>query len=82
MPYQWMFNIKEKNHILLDRILESPYESVLFINTHTHAHAEMESKMQENYLGKNKCLMILITALLNKQYSLFSPKDKSQFHPQ
>lgn len=42
---------------------------VLFINIHTHA--EMESKMQENYLGKNKCLMILLTALLNKQYSLF-----------
>lgn len=41
---------------------------VLFINIHTHTHAEMESKMQENYLGRNKCL---ITALLNKQYSLF-----------
>lgn len=44
---------------------------VLFINIHTHTHAEMESKMQENYLGRNKCFKILITALLNKQYSLF-----------
>lgn len=55
---------------------------VLFINIHTHTHAEVESKMQENYLGRNKCFKILITALLNKQYSLFSPKDKSQIHPQ
>lgn len=27
---------------------------VLFTNIHTHTHAEMESKMQENYLGRNK----------------------------
>lgn len=53
---------------------------VLFINTHTHTHAEMESKMQENYLGRNKCLKSLITALLNKRYSLvFSPKTKVNF---
>lgn len=44
---------------------------VLFINFHTHTHAEMESKMQENYLGSNNASRFLITALLNKQYSLF-----------
>lgn len=56
---------------------------VLFINIHTHTHAEMESKMQENYLGRNKHLDFnhspLEQAVL---FVLFSPKDKSQFHPQ
>lgn len=52
---------------------------VMFINIHTHTHAAMESKMQENYLGRNKCLKSLITALLNKQYTLFSPKTKVNF---
>lgn len=56
---------------------------VLFINTHTHTHDEMKSKMQANYLGRNKRLKILNISLLNGSAVHFiSSKDKSQFHPQ
>lgn len=43
---------------------------ILFRGICAHTHAEPDSKTQ-NYVGRNKCLKIFITALLNREYTLF-----------